>query len=115
MTQTGEGAEMSSTEVTNNTENTRFELTIDAAVVGFAQYRQAPKQLRAFLRTEVDSAYQGQGLGGTLIKSALDSTREAGLGVLPYCPAFQGVIAKNPEYLDLVPEDRRSEFNLDAE
>lgn len=104
---------MSSTVVTHDAENTRFEITVDDAVAGFAQYRQAPKQLRAFMHTEVDSAYQGQGLGGTLIRSALDSTREEGLGVLPYCPAVQGVIAKNPEYLDLVPADRRAEFKLD--
>lgn len=105
---------MSSTQVTNNTESTRFEITVDGVVVGFSQYRQAPKQLRAFMHTEVDSASRGQGLSGTLIKSALDSTREEGLGALPYCPAFQRFIVENPEYLDLVPEHRRSEFNVDA-
>lgn len=106
---------MPSTEVTNNAANTRFEITVDDVVAGHAQYRQAPKQLRAFMHTEVDPAYRGQGLGGTLIKSALEATREEGLGVLPYCPAVQGVIANNPEYLDLVPEDRRDEFNLASE
>lgn len=106
---------MSSTEVTHNAEESRFELTVDDAVAGYAQYRSAPKQRRAFMHTEIDSAYQGQGLGGTLIKQALESTRDEGLGVLPYCPAFQSVIAKNPEYLALVPEDRRPEFKLDAE
>ena len=106
---------MSSTEVTNNTESSRFEITVDGAMAGYAQYRQAPKQQRAFLHTEVDPAYRGQGLGGTLIRSALDSTREAGFGVLPYCPAFQGVIAKSPEYLELVPAQRRAEFNLETD
>lgn len=106
---------MASAEVTNNEEKTRFEIHLDGGVAGFADYRQAPRQLRSFLKTEVDPAYRGQGLGGHLIKAALDSTRDSGLGVLPYCPAFQSYIAKNPEYLDLVPEDRRSEFELDAE
>lgn len=106
---------MSSTEVTNNEEETRFELILDGEVAGFADYRQAPRELRSFLKTEVDPAYRGQGIGGQLIKAALDSTRDSGLGVLPYCPAFQSYIAKNPEYLDLVPQDRRSEFELGGE
>lgn len=105
---------MSSTEVRNNAEKNRFEIIIDGEVAGFSEYHQAPHELRSFLKTEVDSAYRGQGLGKQLIESALQSTREAGLGVLPYCPAFQDFIAKNPDYLDLVPEARREEFELDA-
>jgi uncharacterized protein len=103
---------MSSTAVTNDEENTRFELTVDGNPVGYANYRQAPRNLRAFMKTEVNEDYRGQGLGGELIKSALDSTRDSGLGVLPFCPAFQSFMAEHPEYVDLVPESRRSEFEL---
>lgn len=106
---------MSSTEVINNEENTRFEILVDGESAGHANYRQAPRNLRSFMSTEVDSAYRGQGLGSQLIKAALESTRDSGLGVLPFCPAFQSYIAKHPEYLELVPEDRREEFELDAE
>lgn len=106
---------MSSTEVLNNEEKARFEITLDGEAAGFADYRQAPRELRSFLKTEVDPAYRGQGLGGQLIKAALDGTRGSGLGALPYCPAFQSYIAKNPEYLDLVPQDRRAEFELGNE
>ena len=105
---------MSSTEVTNDEENTRFEIQVDGEPVGYADYRQAPRNLRAFMKTEVNEAYRGQGLGGKLIQAALDSTRDSGLGVLPFCPAFQSYIAQHPEYVDLVPESRRSEFELDA-
>jgi uncharacterized protein len=103
---------MSSTTVTNDEENTRFELKVDGNPVGYANYRQAPRSLRAFMKTEVDEEYRGQGLGGELIKAALDSTRGSGLGVLPFCPAFQSFMAEHPEYVDLVPENRRSEFEL---
>ncbi|GAA4834345.1 hypothetical protein GCM10023354_12400 [Garicola koreensis] len=111
----GKDRTMASAEVLNNEEKTRFEITVDGEPAGFADYRQAPREVRSFLKTEVDPAYRGQGLGGQLIKAALDSTRDSGLGVLPYCPAFQSFITKNPEYLDLVPQDRRAEFELPAE
>lgn len=106
---------MASTEVVNNEAENRFEITLDGEVAGYAQYRQAPRQLRAFMHTEVDPEYRGQGLGGKLMGSALDATREEGLGVLPFCPGFQRFISSNREYLDLVPEDRRGEFELGAE
>lgn len=105
---------MPSTEVRHNAEESRFEITVDDVVAGYAQYRQAPKQRRAFLHTEVDPEYRGQGLGGQLMKASLDTTREEGLEVLPYCPGFQRFITQNSAYLDLVPEERRSEFNLEA-
>lgn len=106
---------MAATEVTKNDQRSRFEITVDGAAAGFAQYRQAPRQLRSFMHTEVDPAYRGQGLGGQLMKASLDATREEGLGVLPYCPGFQRFISQNPEYLDLVPEERRGEFTLESE
>ncbi|WP_420803744.1 GNAT family N-acetyltransferase [Saccharopolyspora erythraea] len=42
----------------------------------------------------------------------LDSARERGLEVLPHCPFVRSWIARHPEYLELVPEDRRAEFDL---
>lgn len=111
----GKDRAMASTDVLNNEEETRFELLLDGELAGFSGYRQAPRRLRSFLKTEVEPEYRGQGLGGQLIQAALDSTRNSGLGVLPYCPAFQSYIAKNPEYLELVPQDRRAEFDLPTE
>jgi hypothetical protein len=32
--------------------------------------------------------------------------------VLPYCPFVRGYIERHPDYLDLVPADRRSGFGL---
>ena len=39
-----------------------------------------------FTHTEVDDAYEGQGLGGTLARYALDDARARGLEVRPLCP-----------------------------
>ena len=60
----------------------------------------------------IDDAFAGKGLASTLIKHALNDARGAGVAVLPQCPFVKGYIEKHPEYLDLVPEDRRAHFGL---
>lgn len=89
----------------------QFEILVDGAVAGFTQYTDAGAT-RTFPHTVVDPAFQGQGLAGELIRTALDRSREAGREVLPQCPAVAGFIKKNPDYLDLVPADRRSAYGL---
>jgi predicted GNAT family acetyltransferase len=32
--------------------------------------------------------------------------------VLPFCPFIRGYIQRHPAYLDLVPDERRAEFEL---
>ena len=54
----------------------------------------------------------GEGLGGQLVRAALDSARAEGLSVLPFCPFVRGYIEGHPEYVDLVPADQRKEFGL---
>ncbi|MGW4804888.1 GNAT family N-acetyltransferase [Kitasatospora sp. NPDC004272] len=100
-------------QVRDNTEQSRFEISTDAGQAGFAEY-----QLRdggstvAFVHTVIDPAFEGQGLGGKLARAALDTVRERGASVLPYCPFIRGWIAKHPEYVDLVPVDKRAKFDL---
>jgi predicted GNAT family acetyltransferase len=60
--------------VTDNTDQERFEVTQDGVLAGFAQYRRQGR-LIAFIHTEVDRDFEGQGLGTQLIKGALDSAR----------------------------------------
>lgn len=101
-----------SNEVRDNTEATRYEIVVDGAVAGFALYRRPDEGTIAFTHTEIDEAYSGQGLAKVLARESLDDVRARGLAVLPFCPFFRGFIAKNAEYLDLVPEDKRAQFDL---
>ncbi|MFI0986783.1 GNAT family N-acetyltransferase [Streptomyces exfoliatus] len=78
---------------------------------GFAEYHLSEGEI-AFIHTEIDSRFAGQGLGGLLARGALDDARARGLHVLPYCPFIRGWIGKHPEYTDLVPEARRARFGL---
>ena len=90
-----------STTVADAPERSRFEISVDGALAGFALYRLRPGQIR-FVHTEVDDAYAGQGLGGKLARAALDDARARGLAVRPDCPFIRRWIEKHPYYADLV-------------
>ena len=98
--------------VTDVSDRRRFEIEVDGAVLGFAEYRRRPGVI-TFIHTEIDPAHEGEGLGTLLVKAALDTARAEGLAVLPYCPFVRGFIDRHREYLDLVPVKRRATFALD--
>ena len=104
---------MSEQAVSDNTAAQRFEIRVDGELAGFARYQWIDDDL-AITHTEIDDRFEGQGLGSALARSVLDSLRESGTKVLPYCPFVRGYIDRHPEYLDLVPADRRERFQLPA-
>jgi predicted GNAT family acetyltransferase len=98
-------------EVADHPEAQRYEVHVDGALAGFAEYQRVTG-LISFTHTEVDPAFGGRGLAGRLARFSLDEARGAGLGVLPFCPFYRSWIRKHPDYRDLVPEGRRPEFDL---
>lgn len=99
--------------VTDNPGEQRFEAEVDGKLAGFAAYRRSRKQgLIAFIHTEVDDEFSGQGVGKDLVREALDAVREEDLAVLPFCPFVNRFITENTDYVDMVPADQREEFGL---
>lgn len=98
-------------QVRDDAEHDRYEVLQDGMLAGFAQYRKRGG-LIAFVHTEIDPEQGGKGLGTALIEGALDDARAQGLDVLPFCPFVRAYIEKHPDYLDLVPADRRKDFEL---
>ncbi|WP_214367633.1 GNAT family N-acetyltransferase [Pseudonocardia sp. H11422] len=92
-------------------EHARFEIRVGGDLAGFAAYRTRPGGI-TFTHTEIDDAFTGQGLGGTLVRAALDTVRDRGWAVRPQCPFVRGWIAKHPEYAGLVPEAERARYGL---
>jgi uncharacterized protein len=91
----------------------RFEIHADGRLAGFAQYRMKDPALIVFTHTEIDDAFEGRGLGSTLVRAALDAARARGLAVRPDCPFVRAYIARHPdEYLGLVPENLRPRLGL---
>jgi uncharacterized protein len=83
----------------------RFEIHVGGKLAGFAQYRaerDADGPLLVFTHTEVDDAYEGRGLGSTLVRAALDAARARGAGIRPRCPFVAAFVERHPEYADLV-------------
>ena len=98
--------------VTDNADQHRYEIAVDGKVAGFIDYHDRGER-RALNHTEIDPAYEGQGLASTIARAALDDIRKRGLVVLPYCPFVRSFIDKHrDEYVDLVPEAEREKFNL---
>jgi predicted GNAT family acetyltransferase len=100
-----------STTVQDVEASSRYEISVDGTRAGFADYRRGPSSIE-ITHTEVDDDHEGQGLAQQLTEHALREARSAGLAVLPTCPYVAKFIARNREYADLVPKDRRSDFGL---
>jgi predicted GNAT family acetyltransferase len=89
-------------EVVHNEALSRYEAHVDGALAGFADY-QLTDELVVFTHTEVDPAFEGQGVGSAIARGALDDVRAAGARkVLPLCPFIAGWIARHPDYQPLV-------------
>jgi predicted GNAT family acetyltransferase len=99
--------------VVHNAELHRYEIYRDDELAGFTVYEPLNSQL-AFVHTQIDGKFAGEGLGSTLVRNALDDVRERGIGVLPFCPFVHRFIERDPAYLDLVPAWARARFGLPA-
>jgi uncharacterized protein len=97
--------------IVDQPERDRFEIRVGQEVAGFAEYRRRPG-LIAFIHTEIDDRFEGQGLGSRLVTDVLDRSRADALAVLPFCPFVRSFIERHPDYLELVPEDYRERFDL---
>jgi uncharacterized protein len=89
------------TEVRDNPEASRYELTADGELMGIAEYYLAGTLL-VFPRTEIAHEFRGQGLGAVLVRAALDSARASGHRIVPRCWYVAEFIAEHPEYDDLI-------------
>jgi predicted GNAT family acetyltransferase len=93
---------MADVQVTDNRDALRFEALVDGEPAGFAAY-ELTDDLIVFTHTEIDDAFEGQGVGSALARGALDAVRADGTRrVRPRCPFIRGWIAKHPDYQDLV-------------
>lgn len=99
------------TTVIHNADERQYEIWDDDELAGHTAYHPFHGAL-AFIHTEVDARFEGQGLGSTLVRGALDEVRSRGESVLPFCPFVRGYITKHREYVDLVPAHDRDSFGL---
>ncbi|MEV4129715.1 GNAT family N-acetyltransferase [Nocardia sp. NPDC049707] len=100
-----------STEVRNNFALERFEIYVDGAIAGYAEYQDTGAE-RAFIHSELDSGYEGHGYGRVLVQAALNASRQEGFGILPMCPLVRHFVQSQPEYIATVPQWARQKLGL---
>jgi predicted GNAT family acetyltransferase len=87
--------------VSDNPDKSRYEAFVDGELAGFAAYNALPDRV-VFTHTEIDDAFEGQGVGSVLVRAALDDVRARGLKVDPRCPFIKAWIERHPDYQELV-------------
>ena len=88
--------------VRDNAAEGRYELDVEGGRAVLSYNR---KNGTVYLtHTEVPSELEGQGIGGRIVKHALDQARAAGEKVSPWCPFVRAYVDRHPEYADLVAE-----------
>ena len=85
----------------------RLEVRVAGELAGWLDYRPGGDSM-SIAHTEVLDGHQGEGLGGVLVRSALDKARGAGKTVSATCPFALAYVDRHPELDEfLVPYARR--------
>ncbi|GAB2637836.1 GNAT family N-acetyltransferase [Prescottella soli] len=105
-------ADSPSADVTDNTDQNRFELRLNGDLVGIVGYYDtSPARNRgarkftpvvSFMHTVVVEDFGHRGLAAVMVRRALDQAREYGWKVRPVCTYVQRFVEAHPEYLDLM-------------
>ncbi len=65
-------------------------------------YRKVDERVLDFSHTFVPPALRGGGVGGKIVKSALDYARREGFLVRPTCSFVEAFVARHPEYREII-------------
>ena len=86
----------------------RYSVMRGGAEAGFAEADRIGADGLLIKHTEVAPAFEGQGIGGALVKHMLEDARSQGRGVIPVCPYAAAWIKRHPEYMEFVRESYRA-------
>lgn len=89
---------MTDVEVRDNPEEHRFEAYVDGTLAGFTAY-DLDGDVILILHTEVDDAFEGQGVGSSMVRQMLDRIRDdEDLKVRVTCPFVNAWLRRHPDY-----------------
>ncbi len=95
MTDTPDGQQV---EVRHEDARSRYVAVVDGRTLGSAYYRRDRDGRTVFTHTEVDGDAEGQGIGSTLVRRALDDVRAGGGRIVAQCPFVARFVEEHPEY-----------------
>jgi uncharacterized protein len=88
-------------DVRDNPETKQFEAYVGGDLAGFSAYELTGDTIM-IMHTEVDDAYEGQGIGSALVRQMLDLIRADGeLKLTVLCPFVNAWLRRHPDYQDL--------------
>lgn len=89
--------QVTSVEIARLDERSRYQLSVDGARAGFAQYRLEPGRI-VFTHTVIKPEYEGRGLGSRLARFVLDDAVARGERIVPECPFIAAYLRRHGEY-----------------
>ena len=93
---------MADVEIRNNPEQDRYEAWLGDELAGYAEYELRDETI-TFVHTVVEDKFEGEGVGSTLVRGALDDVRRDGeLEVVVKCPFIREWIGRHPDYEHLL-------------
>jgi predicted GNAT family acetyltransferase len=93
--------------VADNPAEEQYEVRVGDALAGTLAYALDTDRI-TLIHTEVDPAFEGQGLGSKLAAAALDDARARGLRVVVECPFVLSYVRRHRDrYADLLEPRRR--------
>ena len=81
--------------VTKNSEEQRFQID-DGGTIAMLTYHEGKRHI-TLVHTEVPEALAGRGLGGKLVRAAIDVAEADGLTVVPQCEFARGWLESHPD------------------
>lgn len=87
--------------VVDSFEQSRYEVLLGGELAGVLHYRRHDGAVE-LAHTEIDQAFEGQGLAGRLASAALADARGRATPVVATCPFVNGYLERHPEYHDLL-------------
>ncbi|HEY2285128.1 MAG TPA: GNAT family N-acetyltransferase [Streptosporangiaceae bacterium] len=92
-----------SPEITDNSQASRFELTVGDEVAELVYRRRADRLV--LVHTGVPDALEGQGVGGRLVRAAVSQAAAGGLTVVPLCSFARSWLQAHPDVAGTVTID----------
>jgi len=93
--------------VVDNSDANRFEIAVDGHTAELT-YRRHGERL-VLVHTEVPDALEGRGIGGELVRAAVDLAAENRLTVVPICPFANSWLHDHPDEAQRVTIDWRDQ------
>jgi len=87
-------------DIQHDIDRRRFFAEIDGATAHL-DYREAGPKKLDYKHTFVPEELRGEGVGGRLVKHALEYAKEKGFEVIPSCPFVESYVEEHPEYREL--------------